>query len=231
MSRPISRLVPLTLAVLLLGVAPSAMAQGGFQHDFRICIGEFALCAASTCTPTGETIEVNGPDGTKPSFPSAECLCPIFKGPAIADLNGGNMEGSCDPPFAGLGIWSLYWPESNIPQQIHHWSRLPPLSKAPGFLCPPGNADTAANCFSFACVRAGKTANGVELAKCTCPLGESLDGTPVSADQEFFTQAGQCDDDICSKHPIFGPLPFSGQGGQCFVIPDVKLKTRFPFPW
>jgi hypothetical protein len=227
-------LVALALGGFLLVTAASARAQEGtFVHDFRFCLGDFALCAAATCTPTGGTIEVRGPDGTTPSFPAAECTCPIFNGPAIADVNGGNMQGSCDPPPGRNRLWSLYLPASNIPQKITHWSRLAFLSQAPAFLCPAGHANTAVNCFSFACVRSGKTLNGVELATCTCPLGEAFDGTPMSADTPFFTQAGQCDVDICSQHPVsWTTIPLDDlQPGQCIAIPNLHLKTGSGLPF
>src|SRR5262245_24757901 len=99
--------------------APPASSQV-FLHDFRIFVGDFALCAASTCTALpGETIAVNTATGTAP-FPAAQCTCPIFNGPALADLNGGNMQGSCDPP-PNDGVWSLYLPTGEIPQEINNW--------------------------------------------------------------------------------------------------------------
>jgi hypothetical protein len=222
------RLVLSALIGAMLLAAPHVLAQG-FQHDFRFCIGDFALCAASTCTPTGGTITVNG--GTAP-FPAAQCTCPIFSGPAIADLNGGNMQGSCDPPTVvngtptDDGVWSLYSPQGHIPQAINNWNPGKKKSEAPVFVCPaPGELYQFANCFSFACVRAG-TINGVEVATCFCPLGESLDGKLVSANTPFATQAGQCNEneDICSQLPVSGPLTFDDiQGGACLPIPEVRL--------
>jgi hypothetical protein len=64
-----------------------------------------------------------------------------------------------------------------------------------------------ANCFSFACVRAGKI-HGVEVATCVCPLGEALDGSHVRTDTALLTQAGQRNEDICSQHPVSGPISF-----------------------
>ena len=205
---------------MLLG-APHAGAQ--FQHDFQFCIGDFALCAASTCTPTGGMIEVNTATGTAP-FPAAQCTCPIFSGPAIADLNGGNMQGSCNPPSSN-GVWSLYSLSLHIPQAINDWSRRRKKSEAPGFVCPADLdlGDQFVNCFSFACERAGKI-HGVEVATCLCPLGESLEGMSVKPDTAFATQAGQCNEDICSQHPVSGPFSFDDiQGGQCFGTPEVHL--------
>src|SRR5215510_1396250 len=114
-------LVLLFLGGVVLLATPHVRAQS-FQHDFRYCVGDYALCAASTCTPTGGTIEVNTATGTAP-FPAAECTCPIFNGPALADVNGGNMVGHCDPPKVvngkptDDGVWSLYAPIGHIPQE------------------------------------------------------------------------------------------------------------------
>ena len=192
-------LVLLALIGAMLLAAPQVMAQS-FQHDFRFCLGDFALCAASTCTPTGGTIAVNAATGTA-NFPAAQCTCPIFSGPAIADLNGGNMQGSCDPP-PNDGVWSLYSPQGHIPQALNDWNQGKKKSEAPAQVCPGelGVGTQLANCFSFACVRAGKI-HGVEVATCLCPLGESLEGTPVSANTPFGTQAGQCNADFCSHIP------------------------------
>lgn len=212
----------LVCAVLIGAIAAAARpasAQGS-AHEFRICTGDFALCAASTCTPTGGTIEVNTASGTA-SFPAAECVCPILSGHSIADLKGGNMKGSCEPPSPD-GVWSLYAPMENIPQAINDWSTAPEQSAASPFVCAAslGLGNQFANCFSFACVRSG-TRNGVPVATCTCPLGESLSGTPVAANTGFITQAGQCDPDVCSRHPVSGPIPFEKPQG-CLVEPAAK---------
>ena len=84
------RIAAAVIGAVLLS-APPGMAQG-VVDGFRWCPGEFALCAASTCTPTGRKIEVNTATGHAP-FDEAKCTCPIFPGPGLADVNGGNMEG------------------------------------------------------------------------------------------------------------------------------------------
>lgn len=202
-------------AVLL--AAPQVMAQvivGGL----RVCPGDFALCAASICTPTGGTIDVITETGTKP-FPEAQCICPIFPGPSIGDVTGGNMgmplgPGDCTAPTIvnGMpvgddGIWSLYSPMAQIPQEINNWNPGPKKSAAPPNSCPGDTTDTFANCFSFACVRAGKI-NGVPVATCFCPIGESLTGMEVPPGTPFDTQAGQGNEDICSQLPVAAVIPF-----------------------
>jgi hypothetical protein len=199
------------LAALQISVPP-AWSQV-FRHDFTICVGDFALCAASTCTAlTGVTIDVNTATVPMP-FPAAECTCPIFNGPALADLNGGNMQGNCDPP-PNNGVWSLYLPTGQIPQEINNWNPGKKQSAAPIQVCESGSF---ANCFSFACTRAGKVKGNLEVATCICPINESLEGTTASP--PFATPAGQCNQEVCSGTPgipVGAPFPFDNlQPGQC----------------
>ncbi len=205
------------LAVLLLALGVSVgvswpppcslAAEAG--HDFKICKERYALCAASTCKATGRFITVNVTAGGTASFPEYDCTCPIFSGPAIADVNGGNMQGSCQPPPDQ--IWSLYAPRLHIPQAINDWVRFGPKALAPPLICPASLnlGDKLVNCFSFACDHRAPI-NGVAVATCHCPLGESLDGTAVPSDTAFATQAGQGNQAICHQFPVSGPLPAPG---------------------
>jgi hypothetical protein len=201
----------LCAAILLVGSAMAgqpALAASG--HQFAFCGGYFALCAASTCKPTGRKIRVNVTSGGFALFPEAECTCPIFSGPGIADLAGGNMRGSCTPPMAPdgtVGIWSYYAAHSHIAQAINGWVATGPKALAPPLFCPksPPLGATLANCFSFAC-DSQTYINGVPVATCHCPIGESLDGTAVLPRTAFVTQAGQGDPAFCALHPVSGPL-------------------------
>jgi hypothetical protein len=215
------------IGAILLAVPP-VMSQGTVE-GIRLCPGDFALCAASICTPTGGTIKVKCeagtdgcPNGTR-SFPEVKCICPIFPGPSIGDITGGNIAeplgpGHCfEPPdmVNGMpvrrheGIWSLYSPKRHIPQEINKWSLLPRKTAAPINTCPDSTMttmNTFTNCFSFACERAGKI-NGVEVANCFCPIKESLTGEAVPRGTQFTTQAGQGSEDICTQLPVGGPFP------------------------
>ena len=62
-------IAPSLIGAILLAVS-QAMSQG-IVEGFRVCPGDFALCAASICTPTGGMIEVNTADGTM-AFPEAQ---------------------------------------------------------------------------------------------------------------------------------------------------------------
>ena len=214
------------MGATLLAV-PQAMAQGVVE-GFRTCSVDYALCDASTCAETGRMIEVKvaAADCTNPPactafFPEAECLCPIFPGPGMTDVDGGNMgeplgPGNCTPPTIvnGMdvgddGIWSYYSLETNIPQEINNWNTGKKKSAAPLLVCPASFDNTFANCGAFACVRAGKIHGNVEVATCFCPIGESAQGTSVPLGDAFVTQAGQRNRDICTQFPIGLPFPVS----------------------
>jgi len=216
----------LTGVILVIACAmftPSANAQLStsnlvdYLYGYRICKGPYALCAAAICTPTETTIEVNTATGTA-SFPEVSCTCPVYNGSAIADPNGGNMQGSCAPPGPGQ-IWSLYWPKAHMPQQINNWSRKPSDTLAPFQLCSSTTEQVGAtytNCFSFACTLDAHRHNGVKTATCLCPMGEGPDGNPVTAATAIVTPAGQCNSAICADHPVGAPLiGLNGEGDAC----------------
>jgi len=196
----------LSLTAIFLACSPTgqiAMAAEG--HDFQICSGYFALCAASTCKATDTNIRVNVTGDGTALFPQADCTCPIFSGHAIADVTGGNMTGSCEPPEPGK-IWSLYSVRKDIPQ-APEWD---PETAAPPQVCPKStpkdkNFNQVVNCFSFLCDMETYI-NGVPVATCHCPIGESLAGMKVSPGTAFVTQAGQGIQQVCAELPVGGPI-------------------------
>jgi hypothetical protein len=197
----------LVLGVIVLVCRPSgrsAVAASG--HHFKFCHGYFALCAASTCTPTGDTVTVNVIGGGTAEFPEADCVCPIFYGRAIADVNGGMMSGSCAPPSTD-GLWSIYSKSKFIPQAINGWAQAGPAALAPKQICPASLnlGDESVNCFGFVCDSETFT-NGVPVATCHCALGESFEGTAVAPHTAFWTNAGQRDQSICDKYPAAVPI-------------------------
>ena len=191
-------------------------------YGLRLCPQEYALCEASICTPTGRMITVNGPNGTHPQYPEAECACPIVPGPGIADVNGGNMQGDCERPGRNQ-VWSLYSPKDRLPQEINNWSRRPPNDAVLMQLCPDslGVGQSFANCFSFACTIDEHPRNGVRTATCFCPMGENLDGTPVtSPNTAVVTPAGQCNENVCNQHPVgAAAAPANGKAWECLGPP------------
>jgi hypothetical protein len=197
-----------TLSAMLLVFAPPTAQPGGAAevYDFQICNGYFALCAASTCTPTGKQITVKVASGGTAVFPEADCTCPVLFGRSLANLAGGNMQGSCKPPGPGQ-IWSTYSPRRDIPQAITNWVPTEPEAAAPPQVCPASlnQGNKLANCFSFVCDSETYISN-VPVVTCHCPIGESFAGTPVVPQTAFATQAGQGDQRFCFKHPVSVPI-------------------------
>jgi hypothetical protein len=192
--------------VLLLFAPPTARSGRAAEvYDFQFCGGYFALCAASTCKPTGGQIKVRTATGGTATFPEAACTCPVLLGPSIANLAGGNMRGSCAPPPGH--IWSTYQPRPNIPQALTNWVPTLPEAAAPPLFCPkfPPLGQRLVNCFSFLC-EDEHYINNVPVVTCHCPIGESLAGTPVPPRTAFLTQAGQGDPAYCKKFPVSGPI-------------------------
>ena len=179
------------------------------------CPGEFALCAASTCKPTGRMIKVKELDGkTTKEYPEAVCKCPIITQAiasmnqmelqGIAALNEGNMNGSCDAPRPGT-IWSLFSPLTIFPQE----SADPPFDvRHTNVQTCPSSPSPGSNCFSFECViDKVPAANGVRTASCSCPIGENPFGAPTQ-NSEFLTSAGgyyNPQSSACSMYPVSIP--------------------------
>ena len=183
---------------LLTGFAVPARA-GGIQ----ICPQPFALCAASTCQPTGKKITVQGAQ-----FDEAVCECPVLPGPSLANTN--LMGDSCKNPDGHRTVWSLFAPKSSFPQKMAGWNVAPAqFQKCSGASNPHGYT----NCWSFACdkVRPIKAANGttVLIADCHCPLNESPITTgPDKPGSDFSTQAGNgAAEPYCNERPVGAAIP------------------------
>jgi hypothetical protein len=166
----------LLVYVLLCGTSVFAQstptALPPLPAGITACKGDFALCAASNCTPvmnadgTPKMIRARVAGGGFASYPEMSCMCPILKGAAIADVNGGNMRGSCAAPSKN-GVWSLYSFRQHIPQAINGWATSPlAKTKVTGQVCAgtPNAIAPVVNCFSFACSPA-KSVNGVALVQ------------------------------------------------------------------
>jgi hypothetical protein len=201
----IATVLVMGFAVLAASAAAQVKAQpsGNIQATLQIGTGDFALCAATPCTPTGKTITTN--QGI--TYQEASCICPILSGPAVAMPSGGNMKGSCAPPANPGGVWSLFAPRDYIPQAITNWSRLPSKSAAQIQICLASlnlGAQTV-NCFFFACTTI-KPIHGVKVADCRCPIAQANNGTMPPA-TTFGTMAGQGNQAYCRKYPVSASLP------------------------
>jgi len=185
--------------LLMLGLLLSAMAShtttASAQEQkptLTICQGQFALCAASTCEPTGKMIKANS--GIE--YPEVACKCPILEGGAMADLSAGNMQGTC-AATDDKHVWSLFAPRVYYPQEASGFSKKPKDMRAKVQKCDKSlnQGYNASNCFSFNCEK-GKDG----IAVCKCPMGQ------VPADTTFLTEAGQGDPAACDQHPVSLPL-------------------------
>jgi hypothetical protein len=185
----------LYLSVLMVIMSGLTFAQT--TPTIALCDGDYALCAASTCTRTGKTITTN--DGQ--TWPEVICTCPILKGKAIADLTGGNMKGSCAAPTGQ--VWSLFAPKVFYPQEASNFVTTPKsATKASVQACSGKFAPGSTNCWSMIC-NIGKTINGSPTAECKCPIRQIQFGT------EFLTEAGQGDQSVCTQHPVAAPDIFT----------------------
>jgi hypothetical protein len=200
-------------AVLLLFAPPTARPGGAAEAtapDLQICSGYFALCAASTCTPTGKKIAVNTATGTTP-FDEADCTCPVILGQSLANLSGGNMQGSCDPPEPGQ-IWSEYELRPDIPQAITNWVPHLPEDAITPQICPASLnlGNQYAQCFSFSCDDETYI-NNVPVVTCHCAIGATLTGTHAPAHSSFLIVAGQGDERYCAEHPVSNVISIPSQ--------------------
>jgi hypothetical protein len=185
-------MMALVCAMLFCAVSPArAASKGPKARQLTICQDtEFALCAASTCVATGSFVKNN--QGKK--YPAVTCECPIIVGNNVADLNGGNMKGSCTSSDPNL-VYSTFEFSDSFPQLINGtWQDAPSVMQ----VCP--SQDSFSQCWNWACTRDG-TQNGVALAACTCPMEQTSNS--------FVTQAGQGDSSACAELPVGGPLFFN----------------------
>ena len=188
--------VAVAAAVVYAGLniknSSTTKAESKTTSGLTTCDGKYALCAASTCKPTGKMI--TGNNGTP--YPEVECRCPILEGRAIADTKAGNMAGSC-APTDGQHVWSLFAPKVFYPQEASNFSNRPKDMKATVQKCDASLnlGAKSSNCFSWNC-KIG--ADGI--AVCSCPTGQ------VAPDTTFLTEAGQGNPAACAEYPVSLPI-------------------------
>ena len=184
--------------VNLVQAQPKVTDSGTPEPDISMCSGKFALCAASTCKPTGGMITSN--DGQV--WPEVSCTCPVLLGKAIADLTGGNMQGSCAAPMVNgkRGVWSLFAPVFNYPQEANNFVQEPKSAMDVKIQrCGGAVAAGSANCWSYSCTYDTDKINGTQTATCKCPINQIAKGTA------FLTEAGQGNSKACFQNPVAAP--------------------------
>jgi hypothetical protein len=168
--------------------------------QLSICTGNFALCAASTCEPTGKTMTTN--DGN--TYPEMLCTCPVLNGASIAELTMGQMQGTCDVADPEKDVWSLFAPKVFYPQASNDFVQEPKsATKASVQSCSGDVAPESVNCFGMPCTYEPELINGTLVASCRCPSRQIDKGT------EFLIEAGQGDPSYCLKHPVSAPDPLT----------------------
>jgi len=201
--------IVLGLTVVFLVFASSTARAGapGETFDFQLCHGYFALCDASLCNATGKQITFKTAAGGTATALEAECTCPVILGHALANLAGGNMQGSCAPPGPDQ-LWSIWEAtRSEIPQALTDWVPTAPAPTAPTLQCPSSLkvGDQFTQCFSFLC-DSETYINNVPVVTCRCPIGVDIAGNPTKRNASFVTRAGKGDPEICLQASRFHPV-------------------------
>ena len=196
--------------------------RGVTKAGLAMCAGEFALCASSTCKPTGKTITVEEDGGkTTKQYPEAVCKCPVITQAiaqangkslvGIAGLNEGNMKGSCRSPGTGK-IWSYFSTEiTTYPQEQPNGDFMVPTSTqgaSQSQNCSAKGSAQGSNCWSYICTLDPKETNGVKTATCRCPYGEGVFGQKAKGDRGYVTYAGSTWNDpkaACKMLPVGYP--------------------------
>lgn len=93
--------------LLLIALLTPVSAYADQSIKIGLCHGQYALCAASSTEPTGNTIMVNGI-----AFPEGRSVCPVLSGISIGNLS--LMNGSCEAPKGK--VWSLFSNAKSYPQ-------------------------------------------------------------------------------------------------------------------
>ena len=177
----------LLLIALLLPV--SALADNSIK--LGLCHGQYALCAASSTEPTGETIYVNGV-----AFAEGVSVCPVLHGVSIANLS--LMGGSCEAPKGK--VWSLFAPLKSYPQ-APTWAVTPAVIRT--FVTTAGVGGGMSNMWSFPCTVRPKRVNGVTLSDCKGAMNESpWTGTLIPAGSTVGTAAP-----VGAANPVGGNFP------------------------
>lgn len=178
----------------------SSNSRGIGKAGIALCAGEFALCASSTCKPTGKTITVKEDGGkTTKQYPESICKCPVITANianqnnsplvGLAGLNEGNMEGSCRSPGTGR-VWSYFSTSvTTYPQEQPDGSFTQPIASN-SQNCAAKGPTQGSNCWSYICTVDPKESNGVKTATCRCPYGEGVFGQKAKSDRGYVTYAG-----------------------------------------
>lgn len=148
------------------------------ESTVKVCVGEYALCAASPTIKTGKVMYVGDV-----AFDEGVSVCPVLTGASLADMS--LMGGSCDAPEGQ--VWSLFSPQSEFPQ-APTWEVKPAAIRT--FVTTDKKGGGMSNMWSFPCVVRKHRINGVKLADCHGPMNESpKNSQPIGVGISIITQA------------------------------------------
>lgn len=175
--------------LLLIALLTPVSAYADQSIKIGLCHGQYALCAASSTEPTGNTIMVNGI-----AFPEGRSVCPVLSGISIGNLS--LMNGSCEAPKGK--VWSLFSNAKSYPQ-APDWKVVTATFRIFTTTAEAGMS----NMWSFPCTVRPKKINGATLADCTGPMNESpWTGTTIPAGTKVGTAAP-----VGAANPVGGNFP------------------------
>ena len=178
------------LGIILL--LSSALAHAENSIELGMCHGAYALCAASSTQPTGNTIYVNGV-----AFAEGVAVCPVLHGISIANL--ALMGGSCKTTKKDM-VWSLFSTIKAYPQ-APTWATTTAVVRT--FVTTAEAGGGMSNMWSFPCTVRPNKVNGVTLSDCKGPMNESpWTGTLIPVGTTIGTAAA-----VGAANPVGGNFP------------------------
>ena len=175
--------------LLLIALLTPVSAYAENSIKIGLCQGQYALCAASSTEPTGNTVVVNGI-----TFPEGKSVCPVLNGISIGNLS--LMNGSCEAPKGK--VWSLFSNAKSYPQ-APDWKVVTATFRIFTTTAEAGMS----NMWSYPCTVRPKKINGATLADCTGPMNESpWTGTAIPVGAKVGTAAP-----VGAANPVGGNFP------------------------
>ena len=170
----------------------STLSHAENSIELGMCHGAYALCAASSTQPTGNTIYVNGV-----AFAEGVSVCPVLHGISIANL--ALMGGSCKTTKKDM-VWSLFSTVKAYPQ-APSWAVAPAVIRT--FVTTAEAGGGMSNMWSFPCVVRPNKVNEVTLSDCKGPMNESpWTGTLIPVGTVIGTAAP-----VGAANPVGGNFP------------------------
>ena len=153
----------------------------------------YALCAASSTTPTNEFMRINGY-----KYRVGLSVCPIETGRSLANIE---LTGGLKFPKGSNMVWSLFGTPAEFPQQQTDGTWLYQAMKVRNFKTSPTPGGGSSNQWSFPCVilpakfTATNPSDGTTVvfkaALCRGPMMENINNKPIKYGSRVNTQAAE----------------------------------------